>query len=63
MTVTLRTAKKTLHQIFDAPTYFLSAQTRFYVDPADGPLIQLLSIYNFKGTQSCTLTGYTIAQP
>jgi hypothetical protein len=63
VTVTLQTAKKALHQIFDAPTYFLSAQTRFYVEPADAPLIQLQSIYNFKGTQSCTLTGYTIAQP
>lgn len=63
VTVTLQTAKKAVHQIFDAPTYFLSAQTRFYVDPGDAPLIQLESIYNFKGVQSCTLTGYTISQP
>ena len=63
VTVNLKTVKKALHQVFDAPTYFLSAQTLFYVDPGDAPLIQLQSIYNFKGAQSCTLTGYTVAEP
>lgn len=63
VTVNLQTAKKKPHQVFDAPTYFLSAQTLFYVDPGDAPLIQLLSFYNFKGAQSCTLTGYTVAEP
>lgn len=61
--VNLRTVKKGLHQVFDAPGYALSAQTVFYVEPGDAPLIELQSIYNFKGTQTCTLTGSTIAQP
>jgi len=63
VTVNLKTAKKALHQVFDAPTYFLSAQTQFYVESGDAPLIQLQSVYNFRGTQTCTLTGYTVALP
>jgi hypothetical protein len=61
--VNLKTVKKAVHQIFDAPGYSLNAPTLFYVDPGDAPLVVLESIYAFKGSQSCTLTGYTVSLP